>query len=191
MSQAKVGRRPQKEYRSREYLSKEEVEKMMSKARKVSRYPERDECLIATMYYHGLRVGEAVKLKWDQIDFYRNILHVSRAKGGVDSTHPIPPIERKLLYKLNQINDYEYIFIGERKEPMSTRNAYRIITNIGKRIKLGFTIHPHMLRHGCGYYLADRDTNLRVIQSYLGHSNIANTTIYTQLSSNKFKGLWQ
>jgi type 1 fimbriae regulatory protein FimB/type 1 fimbriae regulatory protein FimE len=53
-----------------------------------------------------------------------------------------------------------------------------------------FPIHAHMIRHACGYYLANRGTDTRTIQDYLGHRNIQNTERYTQLAPGKFKGLW-
>lgn len=83
-----------------------------------------------------------------------------------------------------------YVFVSEKKSPLSTRAIHNIIARAGKIANLPFTIHPHMLRHSTGFYLANRGEDTRAIQSYLGHSNIKNTVLYTELSPLRFKDFW-
>ena len=181
-----------KELREREYLTQEEIDSLIQAIRKHSRNALRDETLVTMMFRHGLRVSEAVNLKWEQVDFKEGLLHVSRIKNGKDSVHPIPGVELRLLRRLErQPNRQRYIFLSERKSPIKNNTVNDMFKLMGKHAGLAFPTHPHMLRHACGFYLANKGVDLRAIQMYLGHANIANTVIYTELAGNKFKGFWK
>lgn len=181
-----------KELREREYLTQEEIDSLIQAIRKRSRNALRDETLVTMMFRHGLRVSEAVNLKWEQIDFKEGLLHVSRIKNGKDSVHPIPGVELRLLRRLErQPNRQRYIFLSERKSPIKNNTVNDMFKLMGRHAGLAFPTHPHMLRHACGFYLANKGVDLRSIQMYLGHANIANTVIYTELAGNKFKGFWK
>jgi type 1 fimbriae regulatory protein FimE len=181
-----------KAVRSREYLTQDEIDCLIKALRKRSRNPDRDECIVQMMFHHGLRVGEAINLKWDQVDFKGAMLHVNRLKGSMDAVHPIPGVEMRLLRKLErQGNSFRYIFLSERKAPMTKQAIYRMLRRIEGEVGFGFPIHPHMLRHSCGFYLANKGVDTRAIQMYMGHSNINNTVIYTQLTGDRFQNFWQ
>ena len=84
----------------------------------------------------------------------------------------------------------QYVFVSERNAPL-TPNAFRkILARAGEKAKLGFPTHPHMLRHACGYYLANQGIDTRATQVYLGHSNIQHSSRYTELAPNRFEGFW-
>lgn len=181
-----------KQLREREYLTQEEIDSLIQAIRKHSRNALRDETLVTMMFRHGLRVSEAVNLKWEQVDFKEGLLHVSRIKNGKDSVHPIPGVELRLLRRLErQPNRQRYIFLSERKSPIKSNTVNDMFKLMGRHAGLAFPTHPHMLRHACGFYLANKGVDLRSIQMYLGHANIANTVIYTELAGNKFKGFWK
>ena len=181
-----------KELRDREYLTEQEVDLLVKSIRKQSRNPLRDETIMTMMFRHGLRVSEVINLKWEQVDLKEGLLHVSRIKGGKDSVHPIPGVELRLLRRLERApNKQRHLFISERKNPITNTVINRMVQKAGEGAGIEFPVHPHMFRHACGFYLANNGTDLRTIQMYLGHANIANTVIYTQLSSNKFNGLWK
>lgn len=180
-----------KDLREREYLTEKEVDKICKAARKHSRNPVRDECIILMMFRHGLRASEAVNMKWEQVDLTAGTLHVARLKGSKDSVHPISGVELRLLRKLYKKEDRQrHVFLSERKTPIDATTVYRMVRAMGKHAGLEFPIHPHMLRHGCGYYLANKGVDTRAIQMYMGHTNIQNTVIYTQLSGKSFNGFW-
>ena len=180
-----------KDLREREYLTEKEVDKICKAARKHSRNPVRDECLMLMMFRHGLRASEAVNMKWEQIDLTAGTLHVARLKGSKNSVHPISGVELRLLRKLYKKEDRQrHVFLSERKTPIDATTVYRMVRSMGKYAGLEFPIHPHMLRHGCGYYLANKGVDTRAIQMYMGHTNIQNTVIYTQLSGKSFNGFW-
>ena len=177
-----------KDVRSREYLTASEIEKLRN-ATKADRYGVRNFWLITIMYRHGLRVTEAIDLRWDQVDFRYARLHVNRAKNGDDSVHFIEGDELRALRKLKRWNpESDFIFTSERQAPLSSRAVHNIIAAAGVKAGIKFPCHPHMLRHARGFRLAAKGEDTRAIQAYLGHKNIQHTVIYTKLDPKRFKG---
>ena len=178
--------------RGREYLLADEVEAMMAAAGKVGRHGQRDKTLILLMYRHGFRVSEVNSLRWHQVDLKRGHIHVHRRKHGKPSVHPIYGDEMRALRQVQRgYPDTPYVFVSERKSPLSERIIHQIVARSGQLAGLDFPTHPHMLRHGCGYYLAAKGIDTRTIQDYLGHRNIQHTVKYTELAPGRFQGLWE
>jgi len=94
-------RRPNAEVRSREYLTPDEVERLIEQARKLGRYGHRDATLLTLAYRHGLRVSELIALRWDMIDLKQGLVHVNRLKNGIPSVHPLRGPEIRALRKLS------------------------------------------------------------------------------------------
>lgn len=82
------------------------------------------------------------------------------------------------------------MFVSERGTPMAAATAFNIIHRAGTLAGLALSVHPHMLRHACGFYLASHGHDTRAIQAYLGHKNIQHTIRYTELSSDRFQNFW-
>ncbi len=184
-------RRKNKDLRSREYLTSEEVDQLITAARSLGRHGHRDMTMILLMFRHGLRVSELVTLRWDMIDMKQGILHVSRLKNGVSSTHPLHGPELRALRKLKRdYPDTPYVFVSERKGPLTASNVRKIVSRAGDKAELGMPIHPHMLRHSTGFKLANDGHDTRAIQLYLGHKNIQHTVRYTELAVGRFKNFW-
>ncbi len=181
---------PNKDRRSREYLTDKEVTTLMDTARKIGRYGHRDATLILLAYRHALRVAELVALRWDQLDLNQGLLHVTRAKNGTPSTHPLRGPEIRALRRLQRDYAGPYVFVTERKGPVTASLVRKIMARAGERTGLGFPVHPHMLRHACGFKLANDGHDTRAIQHYLGHRNIQHTVRYTELASDRFNGFW-
>lgn len=178
--------------RTREYLTPAEVEKLLQASAKVGRHGARDRTLILLAYRHALRVSELVTLRWEQIDFKAGLVHVNRLKNGLPSTQPIGGLELRALRKLRtEYPESPYLFVTERGGPMTPATARKLITRAGELARLPFPIHPHMLRHACGFKLASEGRDTRSIQQYLGHRNITHTVRYTELSPDRFKGFWK
>jgi type 1 fimbriae regulatory protein FimB/type 1 fimbriae regulatory protein FimE len=179
-------------YRSREYLTEHEVQSLIEAAGRVGRHGQRDAVLIMLAYRHGLRVTELVNLRWEQIDSHQGLIHINRVKRGTPSVHPLRSPEIVALQQLKASYPISaYVFGSERKAPLSADAFRKIIARAGKEAKLPFPVHPHMLRHACGYKLAQAGQDTRAIQHYLGHKNIQHTVRYTQLSAERFKDFWQ
>jgi type 1 fimbriae regulatory protein FimE len=185
-------RRRNSEVRSREYLTPDEVTRLIDAAGKVGRHRHRDRTLILIAFRHALRVSELVSLRWDQVDLKQGLLYVNRAKNGSPSTHPLRGPEIRALRRLQR--DYPetpYVFVTERKGPLTTSSVRKMITRAGEKAELGFPVHPHMLRHACGFYLANEGHDTRAIQHYMGHKNIQHTVRYTELAADRFNGFWR
>ena len=183
-------RRRNAEVRSREYLTPA-VEKLIAAARGVGRHGQRDATLILIAYRHGLRVGELIALRWEQIDLSQGLLYVMRSKNGTPSNHPLGGAEIRALRKLRRdFPDSRQVFITERQAPMTASNVRKMIARAGRLAALAFPAHPHMLRHACGYKLANDGHDTRAIQHFLGHKNITHTVRYTELASDRFKNFW-
>lgn len=187
--------------RPREHLTEAEVMRLVEAAGSRGRFPWRDAALVLVMYRHGLRVSEAAALRWDMVDLAAALIHVRRVKNGTPTTHPMTGKELRHLRrwqgeqaKLCGGDPPPYVFTSGRglnDAPLSTDRVHAIIEGAGKEAPgITFPIHPHMLRHSCGFYLAAKGTDTRAIQLYLGHKNIQNTTVYTALSPDRFKGFW-
>ncbi len=182
---------PNQKKRSREHLFPTEVTAMIAAAKKVGRHPLRDSTLILMAYRHGLRVSELVVLRWEQINFVGGTIYINRLKHGVSSTHPLRGVELRALRQLQrQYPDSNYLFVSERGSVMAAATARGIIKRAGKMAGLSLSVHPHMLRHACGFYLASRGHDTRAIQAYLGHKNIQHTVRYTQMSPQRFQEFW-
>jgi type 1 fimbriae regulatory protein FimB/type 1 fimbriae regulatory protein FimE len=185
-------RRPNKATRTREYLTPDEVERLLEAAGSGTRYGARDKAIVLLMFRHGLRVSEAVALRWDQLDLKAGHLHVQRLKNGVPSTHPIRGPELRALRQLRRDwPDGPYLFVSERGGPMTASNVRKLVARAGVVAKIGFQVHPHMLRHACGFKLANDGHDTRALQHYLGHKNIQHTVRYTEMAPDRFKGFWK
>ena len=186
------GRRPNAELRSREHLTKAEIERLIDAA-KSNRHGHRDAAMLLAAFRHGLRAAELVDLRWDQVDFRTATLHVRRAKKGTPSTHPILGDELRALRRLQREQEPKspFMFTSERGAPFTTAGFARMVERAGNAAKLGFKAHPHMLRHACGFALANKGHDTRALQAYLGHRNIQHTVRYTELSPTRFKNFWR
>jgi integrase len=185
------GRLPNTNYRTREYLTEREVERLM-KAAGNNRHGHRDATIILLAFRHGLRASELCSLRWDQVDLVHSRLHVSRVKNGLASVHPLTGTELRALRRLQREQDPgRYLFMSERGAPMSAVGFRRMIGRLGKAARMPFPVHPHMLRHACGFKLANDGQDTRALQQYLGHKNIQHTVRYTELSPERFKNFWK
>ena len=179
------------EVRSREYLLPDEVEKLLKVAKKQGRYGQRNYTLLLMMYRHGLRVSEAIGLRWTSVDLKEGQLHVRRLKNGKPSVQRIPGPEMRALRRLKRdFPDSPYLFISERGGPLTDHAVRKLVTRLGVAAEFDFPIHPHMLRHATGYYLASKGHDTRAIQDYLGHRNIHHTVRYTELAPGRFDDFW-
>jgi type 1 fimbriae regulatory protein FimB/type 1 fimbriae regulatory protein FimE len=170
-----------KDQRTREYLTEGEVKRLMDAA-KGNRSGHRDGTMVLIAYRHGLRASELTGLRWNQVDFRTARLHVRRIKEGTPSTHPLHGDELRALRKLQREQEPKssFVFISVRGIPFTTQGFAKMVWRAGIVARLAFKAHPHMLRHACGYALADCGHDTRAVQAYLGHKNIRHTRRYTE-----------
>jgi type 1 fimbriae regulatory protein FimB/type 1 fimbriae regulatory protein FimE len=139
--------------------------------------------------------ASSVSLQWSQVDFASARLHVTRLKHGLPSVHPLSGDELRALRALHRSGSGDgFVFMSERGTPLAPATVRDIVARAGDLAglaALGLPCHPHMLRHACGYALANRGHDTRAIQAYLGHRNITHTVRYTELSPERFKDFWR
>ena len=163
---------------------------------KGSRNAARDRCLLLLMFRHGLRVSEACGLRLSQVDIESRVLHVARLKQGLSTTHPLRGDELRaikawLTERAKMKPKTDAFFVSERRGPLSRKTVWFMIGRYGELAGLAVEAHPHMLRHACGFALADQGADTRLIQDYLGHRNIQHTVMYTATNPARFERLWR
>jgi len=176
----------------RKYLSPDEARRVIEASARAGRQAERDRLLLTLIYRHGLRVSEAVDLRWADFDLdapKARPFHVRRLKGSKDSVHTLEPDTARPLKRLQSDADGPYVFRSERGGQMSVDAIQVIVARAGREAGLRFKVHPHMLRHACGFFLAEQGTDTRLIQDYWGHKDIKNTVIYTETSQRRLSAV--
>lgn len=183
-------RRKNSDVRTREHLTPQEVSRLHKTAGAIGRYGARDALMIRVAYVHGLRASELIGLQWTDIDFDSRSLHVRRLKGSKPAVHQLTTDIIRGLKKLPG-RRVGFVFTSERLGPLTANGFHKIVARAGRLAGLSLPVHPHMLRHSCGYNLVNSGTDTRTIQSYLGHANMQNTVRYTVLAEGKFKNVWR
>ncbi len=175
--------------RSRKYLTPDEVTRLKTAAKGLGRLGERDSLIILMMYRHALRVSELCDMRWEQLHLDRGEIYVNRVKNGSASVQKLEGDEIRALRKLKreQQPTSPFVFVSERKGPLSSRAIQMMIERAGIAAGIEFPVNAHALRHAAGFALANAGADTRSIQGYLGHKNIQHTVLYTQLASDRFK----
>ncbi|KNC91787.1 tyrosine-type DNA invertase [Trabulsiella odontotermitis] len=181
---------------ARKYLTQSEVESLLETAKR-SGNPERDYCLILMSFIHGFRVSEARHLRLSDLDLKEGSLYIHRLKQGFSTSHPLLRTEISAIKAWMKVRrampgaESDWLFLSRNGRPLSRQRIYNLIQRLGKDAGLSLCSHPHMLRHACGFALADRGIDTRLIQDYLGHRNIRHTVRYTASNAERFEGVWR
>lgn len=179
----------------RKHLTQYEVEALLQAARNGPN-PERNHCLITLCFLHGFRASEVRLLRHSDIDLDGRSICIYRLKNGFSTIHPLLDEEvlaltTWLAKRTELVNaDSEWVFLSQQGKPIARQTVYQLITRLGVAAGISVTVHPHMLRHSCGFALADRGIDTRLIQDYLGHRNIRHTVRYTASNAERFRGVW-
>jgi type 1 fimbriae regulatory protein FimB len=163
-----------------------------------SRNEVRDRCLLLLTFRHGLRVSETCRLKLEQVDTDSRVLHVIRLKHGLSTDHPLRGDELRAIAswlkqraRMKMSPTVKTFFVSERRKPLHRSTVNLLLQKYSDTASLPLRAHPHMLRHGTGFALADQGADTRLIQDYLGHRNIQHTVRYTASNPARFERLWR
>ena len=182
--------------KQRKYLTQNEVERLLACAGEGSQ-GERNYCLVYMSFLHGFRVSEACQLRLSDLDLQEGCLYIRRLKQGFSTTHPLLGNEVRAIKRWLKVRkamagaDSDWLFLSVRGGPLTRQRVYQLIQGLGERAGISVCSHPHMLRHACGFALADRGVDTRLIQDYLGHRNIRHTVRYTASNAGRFDGVWR
>lgn len=176
--------------RDKDYLTQDEIKRLLLAAKK-GRHGGRDHLIMLMMYRHGLRVSEAVSLKLSDINLTESRIWVQRLKNGLSVEQPIDGEELRAIkrYMSARHDHLPWLFVSERQQPLTRQSINYLVKAAAQRAGLE-NVHPHTLRHSCGYYLANKGYELRLIQDYLGHKDPKHTVHYTRIAGIRFEGLW-
>lgn len=171
---------PKKDSKLPEVLTKEEVKKIIESADN-----QKSRLIISLLYSTGLRVSELVNLKVEDVNFAEKSGWVRHGKGAKDRLFVL---SENLA---NEVQEYlkgkENKFIFSKEEPLTTRNIQKIIKGTKNRAGISKRVTPHTLRHSFATHLLEQGTDIRLIQTLLGHSSISTTSIYTHISTEQIR----
>ena len=164
-------------------LSKKEIESLISSTKNVNH-----RLIIQIGYSAGLRISEIINLKWQDIDFDRNLIHLKRAKGKKDRIVMLSLKVKESLMNLTP-NKEGYVFLTNRDGKYTQRTIQKIIENAATKVGIRKSISPHTLRHSFATHLLENGTDIRYIRDLLGHSDISTTLIYTKVSNKNIRNI--
>jgi integrase/recombinase XerD len=171
---------PKKDRKLPEILSKDEVVRLLD-----STDTSKSRLIISLLYSSGLRVSELVNLKTNDISLEQRSGWVRKGKGSKDR---IFFMSEGLALELKEyLHGRENSFVFSKSKPLSTRNIQKIIQGARKRSGINRKVTPHTLRHSFATHLLEQGTDIRLIQSLLGHSNLNTTQVYTHVSSEQLR----
>lgn len=179
----------------RKYLTETEIKKLINVAAQGSN-PERDSCLIWMCFIHGCRVSEIRHWKLSDMDLHNNSIYIRRLKNGFSTTHPLYSCEKIFINNWLAVrqryrnSESDWFFLSQKGTPLSRQRIHVLISHYSQKAGLNIVAHPHMLRHACGFSLADKGMDTRLIQDYLGHRNIQHTVLYTASNAGRFRNIW-
>jgi site-specific recombinase XerD len=163
-------------------LNKEEIKKMIEATKN-----PKHKLVLMLLYYAGLRLSEVVSLKWEDIDFERELIHIKKAKGEKERVVFLHSKLKETL--LIHRKNYGLILISGRNKKYSKRTVQQIVKNAVRKVGISKKVTPHTLRHSFATHLLEAGADIRYIQQLLGHKNLQTTQIYTHVANRDIKRL--
>ena len=164
-------------------LSKEEINKMIESTNNM-----KHKLVIMFLYYAGLRLDEARNIKWQDIDFDMEIIHLKTAKGDKERVVFLhkKPIEILKIYGTKKEGP---VFVSQRDRKYNKRTIQQVIKSASKKVGIKKNVTPHTLRHSFATHLLEGGADIRYIQQLLGHKDLKTTQIYTHVANKDIKRL--
>ena len=190
---------PKAKKRHPDFLYDQEMEDLLDAIEPHDALSMRNRAMLELMYASGLRVSEVVTLTLDRVDLQSHLLLIE-GKGNKQRYVPFHEVSSKYLQlyldqgRLELMNTYhkehDYLFVNHYGDPLTTRGVEDIIRRVVREINPSLHLHPHTFRHSFATSMLDSDTDLRMVQEMLGHSDLATTQIYTHMSRDRLKNIY-
>jgi site-specific recombinase XerD len=173
------------------FMSEEETVQLIESPKSGKINSPRDRAIFEILYSTGIRVSELVGLKVDDVDFIGNIIKVM-GKGKKERMAPIgeQALEALKKYIDNRKVDNKFVFLNKNGTPLSDRSVRNIINKYILEQAMAQHVTPHMFRHSFATHLLNHGADLRSVQELLGHVNLSTTQIYTHLTTDKLKKVY-
>jgi len=187
---------PKREKKLPEFLSQDEMNKLLSAASDATKAGRRDRAIIETLYSTGMRVSELMCLNISDLDFVGGTLKV-QGKGKKERMVPIGgtavrAVEAYLGDRTeNEKQPSSPLFLNKNGTRLTDRSVRRILIKYAKRAGITKDISPHTIRHTFATHLLDRGADLRSVQDLLGHENLSTTQIYTHVTTKRLKDAYE
>jgi len=185
-------RSPKLPERLPEFLSVEEVEKVLAAPAGEKWQAVRDRAIMELLYSTGMRVGELAGLDETDVNLAEDVVKVM-GKGRKERIIPVgkPAISALMAYlPRRHASGHRRLFINRAGKPLTERSVERMVQHYGKVAGIGRTITPHTFRHSFATHLLDRGADLRSVQELLGHERITTTQIYTHLTVERLRDFY-
>ncbi len=164
-------------------LNKKEVLAMLDLTKNI-----KHKLVLMFLYYSGMRLSEVINLKWDDLDFERDLIHIKSSKGHKDRVVFLHENLKRSLREFGR-GESKYIFISERGNLYDKRSVQAVVNNASKKAKITKKVTPHTLRHSFATHLLEAGADIRYIQKLLGHKNLQTTQIYTHVANKDIQKL--
>ncbi|MBI2451919.1 tyrosine-type recombinase/integrase [Candidatus Pacearchaeota archaeon] len=172
---------PKKEKKLPEVLTKEEIKKLINSADTL-----KSRLIISMLYSTGLRVSELVNLKVNDLNLDEKTGWVRKGKGSKDRLFVMSEtLAEEIKEYLDEKNENKFVFSKEKA--LTTRNIQKIVQGAKRRAGITKKTTPHALRHSFATHLLEQGTDIRTIQTMLGHASLSTTQVYTHISSEQIK----
>lgn len=164
-------------------LDKDEIRKMIESVHNL-----KHKLVLALLYYGGMRLGEILYLRWEDVDFKREAIHIKKAKGDKDRVIFLHG-KLKQIFEENGIKREGIALLSERGFKYNERSVQQIVKNAACKAGINKKVTPHTLRHSFATHLLEAGADIRHIQKLLGHSNLQTTQIYTHVANKDTRNL--
>ncbi len=166
-------------------LSRDEVKRMIYGTHNI-----KHRLVLMFLYYAGMRLNEVRNIRWEDVEFEREIIHIKVAKGDKERVVFLHPNLKNTL-EIYGRKSKGYVFMSQRGKKYSPKSIQLIVKNAARRAKINKNVTPHTLRHSFATHLLEGGADIRYIQQLLGHKHLKTTQIYTHVANKDIKKLAQ
>jgi integrase/recombinase XerD len=185
-------------------LSEEEVERLLGAVVGEDAVARRDRAILELLYAAGLRISELVGLSLGDLDLDAGVLRAF-GKGSKERVVPVGRLARAAILawldrggrdamapaRWARRGDADAVFLNQRGGRLSRQGAWGVVRGYGDKVGLGERLTPHVLRHSCATHMLDHGADIRVVQELLGHASIATTQVYTRVSTERLRQVYE